>query len=106
MLRPYLGLRFLELDAHTARHLERSSASSATVPDAGLLVMQVAPDSPAQRGGVREGDTIVGLDGRRVHTTRALLDGLADKVGQRVQLELRRGDARVASDCHVESMQQ
>jgi S1-C subfamily serine protease len=85
VLRPYLGIKFVELDAQTKRQLEQSSRASggtqpAPLPSAGLFVMHVAPDSPAQRAGVRAGDTIVGMGGRSLRTTKELLDGLADRV--------------------------
>ena len=67
--------------------------------------MHVAPDSPAQRGGVRVGDTITGLSGGSVRTTKELVDGLADKIGQRVHLELQRGGAEAGARVQVESMQ-
>ncbi|KOO23427.1 protease do-like 14-like protein [Chrysochromulina tobinii] len=111
VLRPYLGIKFVELDAQTKRQLEQSSRASGgtqppPLPSAGLFVMHVAPDSPAQRAGVRAGDTIVGMGGRSLRTTKELLDGLADRVGQRVQLELQRYEQRLHAECHVESMQQ
>ena len=85
VLRPYLGIKFVELDAQTKRQLEQSSRASGgtqppPLPSAGLFVMHVAPDSPAQRAGVRAGDIIVGMGGRSLRTTKELLDGLADKV--------------------------
>ena len=54
VLRPYLGLKFIELDEQVSRTLERHPGSGVnTVPKAGLYVMHVNPDSPAQRAGVR-----------------------------------------------------
>ena len=80
----------------------------AQVPSSGLFVMHVAPDSPAARGGVRVGDTIVGLDGARLRTTKDLIDGLAEQVGRKVELELKRGEGggTERAAVHVESMQQ
>ena len=40
------------------------------------------------QAGVRVGDTIVGLGGRGVRTSKELIDGLTEKVGQQVQLPL------------------
>ena len=128
VLRPYLGLKFVELDANIANELRhRASAtqggggapgsfsltpwrsgksSSSSPPDHGLYVMHVTPDSPAQHGGVRVGDTITALDRNVIGTTKELVDGLADKVGRQVRLELQRGSQKVEVSCHIESMQQ
>ena len=68
--------------------------------------MHVAPDSPAQRAGVRVGDTITGLDEHTLKTTKEVIDALSDKIGQRVTVQLQRGEQRVGASCQVESMQQ
>jgi HtrA serine peptidase 2 len=110
VLRPYLGLKFIELDpgiAHELRqHAYRHHQNSSGPPSSGLYVMHVTPDSPAQRGGVRVGDTITGISGSPLRTTKELLDGLSDKVGQSVLLELQRDEQCVSATCEVESMQQ
>lgn len=69
--------------------------------------MHVTPDSPAQRAGVRVGDTIVGMDRAPLKSTRELIDALSGKVGRQVMLELQRGgEGRVSLGCQVESVQQ
>ena len=68
--------------------------------------MHVTPDSPAQRCGVRVGDTIVTLGGAPLRTTKDLIDGLGESVGKRVAMEVVRGEKKVEVSCHVESMQQ
>jgi S1-C subfamily serine protease len=60
--------------------------------DAGLLVVQVASESPAERGGVLLGDILVTLDGRPTGTAeelQALLIG--ERVGRPVPVEVLRG---------------
>jgi len=134
VLRPYIGLKFLELDATVAADLRArahpggggggggglsgsggwaggwsgggAARGAAGPPDAGLYVMHVIPDSPAQRAGVRVGDTIVGLGGQGLRTTKELIDGLQQEVGRSVALEVMRGEQKVAVRCQVESMQQ
>ena len=112
VLRPYLGLKFVELNQSTAREFRErgggGGGGGGGPPSAGLYVMHVTPDSPAQRAGLRVGDTITGLDERPVRTTKELIDGLTRKVGARVAVEVQRGDdgSRVALGCHVESLQQ
>ena len=111
VLRPYLGLKFVELNAAIAADLrtraaEHGNAVAHSVPDAGLYVMHVAPGSPAQRGGVRVGDAVVGLDGQAVRSTRDLIEQLTRKVGARVKLDLQRNARPAAATVTVESMQE
>ncbi|TXK59797.1 Do family serine endopeptidase [Alkalisalibacterium limincola] len=57
----------------------------------GALVARVYPDTPAARAGVRSGDVIVDIDGRRIDNAQALsnLEGLLP-VGRALPLTLRR----------------
>ena len=116
VLRPYLGLRFYELNATIARELRERAAQqqhegvmrgprggAGSPPDAGLYVVHVEPDSPAQRAGVRVGDTLVGLDGRALRTTRELIDGASVKIGGDVAIELQREGGTVRVRSQVES---
>ncbi len=60
--------------------------------EAGLLVVEVAPDSPAERGGFLVGDILVALDGQGVDDAedlQALLVG--ERVGRTVPVEVLRG---------------
>lgn len=117
MLRPYIGLKFIELTpqisaelnarAHESRGgLGRRWTRSARVPERGLYVMHVAPGSPAQRAGLAVGDALVGLDEGALSSTKELVDGLAERIGQTVVLQrIREGESRAsAAPVHVESM--
>ena len=112
VLRPYIGLKFVELNPtisadlrmRAAEHLQ--SPGSHDVPDAGLYVMHVAPNSPAQRGGVRVGDTISGIDDAPIQSTRELVDALSAQVGGQVRLRLRRQQTSVTVTLNVESLRQ
>ncbi|KAL3915064.1 MAG: hypothetical protein SGPRY_007389, partial [Prymnesium sp.] len=86
VLRPYLGLKFVELNKTIAADLRSRAAEhtngaavSNSLPDSGLYVMHVAPGSPALYGGVRVGDTITGIDKVPIRTTRELIEALSDK---------------------------
>jgi len=103
VLRPYLGLKFMELDRPTADDLRRRGHS---VPDNGLHVVHVAPGSPAQRGGVRVNDTVVGVDRTPIRNKSELLEALNGKVGANVKLNLQREGAGSAASVTVESLQQ
>jgi serine protease Do len=58
----------------------------------GAQVENVAPNSPADRAGLRQGDLIVGFDGNPVHSTDDLLNFLdGSAIGRDAELRVRRG---------------
>lgn len=62
----------------------------------GVLVVEVLPDSPAAKAGVRGGDLIVKWEGAAISSLPDLLRALAArKPGDKVRLTARRGDRPV-----------
>jgi tetratricopeptide (TPR) repeat protein len=60
--------------------------------DEGLTVETVAPESPAEKAGLKEGDIIVEFDGKKIDSREDLLDTLSKKSpGDKVVLKLKRG---------------
>ncbi len=58
----------------------------------GVLVMTVEADSPAERGGLFMGDTIVAVDGQRVESGEDLVSALGGgRIGQAVPVRMVRG---------------
>ena len=77
--RAYLGVMVQSRQAH-------DDASG------GAQVENVAPNSPADRAGLRQGDLIVGFDGKPVHSTDDLLNFLdGSAIGRDAELRVRRG---------------
>jgi S1-C subfamily serine protease len=73
---------------HVARRLRRAVG----LPDAdGLLIRDVADDSPAARAGVAEGDLIAAAAGRPVHTPDDLFDALRAVQDGTIELTIIRG---------------
>jgi S1-C subfamily serine protease len=66
---------------------------------AGIRVLEVTPDSPARRAGIREGDILVALDGAHLATLSDLQRALgADRVGSSTLITaIRRGERVVLS---------
>jgi S1-C subfamily serine protease len=58
--------------------------------DRGALVLALEPGSPAERGGLLLGDTILTLGGRTVRGPRSLRDALSDRPSTRVEVKVLR----------------
>jgi S1-C subfamily serine protease len=69
--------------------LQRSLGADA---DGGLVVVNVEPDSPAERGGVLIGDILLALDGQPVRDPGDVLGALGgDRIGATITLRVARG---------------
>jgi S1-C subfamily serine protease len=76
--------------------LEPAAARALGMPGGGVLVLQVEPDSPADRSGVRPGDVVIELDGQQVTGIDDLHRVLSDdRIGREVELTLLRERSRV-----------
>jgi serine protease Do len=65
--------------------------------EGGAGVRNVAPNSPAERAGVKPGDVIVGLKGEPVHSNDDLLNLLdASSIGQNATLRVLRGNRELS----------
>ncbi|MBZ0297212.1 MAG: S1C family serine protease [Anaerolineae bacterium] len=69
-----------------------AGVSEAAGQEIGLMVASVEEDSPAEKGGLLQGDIVIGLDGESVQVIDELLMMLdSDKVGQDVTVRIVRG---------------
>jgi C-terminal processing protease CtpA/Prc len=64
----------------------------------GLVVLQVAPETPAARAGLEPGDVVVAVDGEAVHTAREFRDALNRSETGRARLDVVRQDGRRQMD--------
>ncbi len=84
--RAWLGVSFQEITPELASHFGGSV-------DGGALVNAVVPEGPAEKAGVQAGDVITAIDETRIREGHDLLRTvLRHGVGERVSLEVRRGD--------------
>ncbi|MGH9534290.1 MAG: RIP metalloprotease RseP [Terriglobales bacterium] len=65
-----------------------------------VYVDAVMPGSPAARAGLRPGDRITGVNGRRVLSPEQLTEALQTGAGQAARLTVRRGGAALAAVVH------
>ena len=96
IVRPYIGLAGINIDAATARlnNLEE-----------GIYVQEVYNDTPAQKAGIKRGDLIVSIDGQRVTTMEELNEiKNAKKIGDSVELGIIRNGSEQKVDIVLEAV--
>ena len=100
--RPFLGLRMVTLDAHV-KSFEKNHKLPADQVD-GVLVLNVAPGSPAERGGVKVGDIIVKMDDKKIKDASDVVRALGFEVGKKITMQVRRGNDYKTFSLVTESM--
>jgi Trypsin-like serine proteases, typically periplasmic, contain C-terminal PDZ domain len=76
----YLGVDLQDLDSDLASYFKID-------PKAGVLITRVEPESPAQKAGLRSGDIVTQLNGKRIASQEDLRDALNDlKEGEDAKL--------------------
>ncbi len=91
---PYIGVQMIDLTPEVARANNNNPNSPIIVPEVdGILVVQVVPNSPAQRAKLRLGDVIVAVNGKSVKDGTDL-QKIVEKAGINATLKLKfyRGD--------------
>ncbi|XP_006004851.1 serine protease HTRA3 isoform X2 [Latimeria chalumnae] len=85
----FIGIRMLTI---TPALVEELKLSNPDFPDvsSGIYVHEVVPNSPAQRGGIKDGDIIVKVNGRPLLTTSDLQEAVMKETP--LLLEVRRGN--------------
>jgi S1-C subfamily serine protease len=95
--RPPLGLLAADLQEYLAKHPDKA----ASVPDGtkGVYVGVIRPDTVAERAGLRPGDIIVGLAGKRIASMSQLDQMIGTlKAGDKITARfLRDGESQTAT---------
>uniref|UniRef100_A0A3Q2YXE7 Serine protease HTRA2, mitochondrial n=1 Tax=Hippocampus comes TaxID=109280 RepID=A0A3Q2YXE7_HIPCM len=84
----FIGIRMLTITPALVEELRQQKPDFPDVPGGGIYVHEVVPHSPAQKGGIRDGDIIVKLNGRPVVSTAQLQRALREETA--LLLEVRR----------------
>lgn len=85
VVRPYIGIKMLELSKKTAEMLRKDNPAFPKI-DSGIFVPQVAPGGPAEECGFRHGDVIISFDGKSVTRGEEIIELLGSEVGKRHQV--------------------
>ncbi|CAB1345516.1 unnamed protein product [Coregonus sp. 'balchen'] len=85
----FIGIRMLTITSALVEELKQQNPDFPDVTS-GIYVHEVVPHSPAQKGGIRDGDIIVKLNGRPLLTTADLQGALTEETT--LLLEVRRGN--------------
>jgi S1-C subfamily serine protease len=93
---PYIGVRLQSLTPQLAREINATSAECRLPEVNGVVVVEVIPASPAAQGGLRACDLIDSVAGKAVQNPSQLQLAVDQgRVGQPLQLQVRRGDRRI-----------
>ena len=94
--RGFLGVRLVEITPELRAHFGAPR-------DAGVLVGEVDPDTPAAKAGIEVGDVITAVDGERVGWTGDVSSGIRrKKAGETARIDLVRGRASRSVSVQVE----
>eukprot|EP00615_Pteridomonas_danica_P008512 CAMPEP_0114344298 /NCGR_PEP_ID=MMETSP0101-20121206/11309_1 /TAXON_ID=38822 ORGANISM="Pteridomonas danica, Strain PT" /NCGR_SAMPLE_ID=MMETSP0101 /ASSEMBLY_ACC=CAM_ASM_000211 /LENGTH=383 /DNA_ID=CAMNT_0001479565 /DNA_START=120 /DNA_END=1271 /DNA_ORIENTATION=+ len=99
--RPYLGIKFVTGSSHQrggrgflGRSSSPSSSSLQTIKE--VQIAEVIPGSPAEEGGLREGDVIIEFDHRKVNKMTDIIERLGYKYGRPIDLKIKRDGMEIA----------
>lgn len=94
---PYIGIQMISLTPTIARENNQDPNAYFTIPEVeGVLVVQVLPNTPAEKGGMRRGDVITRVDGKPVKSANQLQSMVEDAgVNNNLKLSVIRGNEKL-----------
>lgn len=94
----WTGLRIQEMSSALARHFGLSSAE-------GVLVSDVISEGPADHAGIREGDVIVGIDGKTVNSVEEFREKTGTHIaGESIELRVIRDGSELDIAIEMEAL--
>jgi S1-C subfamily serine protease len=100
LARPFVGIRYVSIDAKVQRDedlpVDHGALIGPATNAAGETLPAIAPGSPAEAAGLRDGDIVLTVEDQTIdaeHPLDAVLAGFAP--GQTVSLTIRRGDEQL-----------
>jgi len=99
----YLGVQTVPTKELTDRLKKRLGITA----EEGLVVIQVDPDSPAARAGVRHGDVITSVDGKKMDYQRDLRECISETgAGKQLTMDVLRGNQEQELHAQLEEPQE
>ncbi|THF98620.1 hypothetical protein TEA_020688 [Camellia sinensis var. sinensis] len=80
VVRPWLGLKMLDLNKMIIGQLKRRDAAFPTI-NKGVLVFMVSPGSPADLAGFQPGDVVIEFHGKPVGSIAEIVELMEDSIG-------------------------
>ncbi len=92
VVRPWLGVSLYTVDQFAILRYDLAV-------EKGVLITEVAPDSPAARAGLQPGDVIVRFNGTEITSAEELVRAIhASEIGQKVEMTFWRGETRSTTE--------
>jgi len=88
---PYIGVRLIELTPEIQQEINQSNLGFKVDRERGVLIVAVAPNSPAARAGLRPGDIITQINGVEIQNADQVQDSVeATNLGKTLQITVNR----------------
>ncbi|MEB3343699.1 HhoA/HhoB/HtrA family serine endopeptidase [Okeania sp.] len=90
---PYIGVRMMTLTPEIIQKFNENPNALIQLPETeGVLIAQIIPNSPAAKSGLRRGDVITEIDGKKITTAEELQDIVQkSQIGKPLQFKVKRG---------------
>ncbi len=87
---PYLGVHMVNLSPQTKADINRQKSLDLVITeDEGVLIVKVVPNSPADKAGLKEGDTIVQVRKKTIRTSAQVQEQVdKSEIGQSLPIEV------------------
>ncbi|KAL0908196.1 hypothetical protein M5K25_022674 [Dendrobium thyrsiflorum] len=96
VIRPWLGLKMLDLNSMVITQLKERDSSFPNVVR-GVLILMVTPGSPAEQAGFQPGDVVTEFDGRPISSIKEIIEIMGDKLGMPIKVIVNRAHNKLAT---------
>ncbi|KAG0499857.1 hypothetical protein HPP92_004548 [Vanilla planifolia] len=96
VIRPWLGLKLLDLNSMIIQQLKERDPSFPDV-NRGVMIPMVTPGSPAERAGFQPGDIVIEFDGKPVGGIKEIIEIMGERVGVPIKVVVKRANNKLVS---------